>query len=924
MNFQDIIKFQLMSSMGTSITSGGIGGMQARGGIVNGQQRTGGLAIYDMLIQFIFMFLIGIIDDITKGVPTFMKSVQESISGFMNTKVKSAIETVNMTIDDQLTSKSVLLDKRHPTNSISMMRIYSQQDAGNTSTHISKPDNASDPTEMNIMVDAILSRVAGLDNIPTLRLNPNGKFLVSYKDKPIQITNDIFMRIDNIMTDNKTGHVNVIKITLLSNVLSACEISKYIQTVYAAYQEELKNSLGKNIYFFDHKIRDNGPPPMAVGKGAEEARNHKRMLIQTSPKQLSFTMTPFYSNKKFGNIFGTEVRKIQQRVEFFINNKSWYDAKGIPYQLGILLSGLPGTGKTSMIRAISNMTKRHIVNVNFANITTASQLKNLFYNDKLVVYNDSSMSDTKSYFIPIDQRLYVLEEIDAVGDIVKQRSSDTNLTSKEIVPDELTLGEILTVLDGTMEIPGRMIIMTSNHPEVLDKALLRPGRIDLKACFGNATRDLIIEMFEAYLESTYPDDRIQDLPDNLLTPAEVGEVLMKFCKSEFELDEIIDLLNDLANEKRPRLLPSPVIALEPLTVESLLPQTDQTTHVAPLNINITNISQTELQNEHPTPNNIPAQIPESIAYIKSRNINTRDLDIILDICRKIVDKGVATDSFILLVMKESRSTEDIINKLQTLSEACDIVNECKPDMMDVGNESQSKIPLLPLFQSILPQDVKDKYDTFQKFVGKVVFFRKDIKKTVKDVTQASHEIDVLFRSVIENLLKIDPSGKKASEEVKNAYEVLYPFIDWKYSLKKQDMTIWEEYPTTLGYVAHLLQTNVEMYCLSTQNALTFAFGMNAKQHIENIMMEIKNVAWTSMMREKHSTNAAIKDNMMYTTTLQHDTTLSSIHSSIVKIKVKAKLDDDKQKYNSFFEDNTLTTFNDGDGGGYGSFASANW
>lgn len=916
-----------MSSMGTSITGGGIGGMQARGGVVNGQQRTGGLAIYDMLIQFIFMFLVGIIDDITKGVPTFMKSVQESVSGFMNTKVKSAIETVNMTIDEQLTAKSVLLDKRHPTNSISMMRIYSQQDSGNTSSHISKSDNSADPTEMNIMVDAILSRVAGLDNIPTLRLNPNGKFLVSYKEKPIQITNDIFMRIDNIMTDNKTGHVNVIKITLLSNQLSACEISKYIQTVYTAYQEELKNSLGKNIYFFDHKIRDSGPPPIAVGKGAEEVRNHKRMIIQTSPKQLSFTMTPFYSNKRFGNIFGTEVRKIQQRVEFFVNNKNWYDAKGIPYQLGILLSGLPGTGKTSIIRAISNMTKRHIVNVNFANITTASQLKNLFYNDKLVVYNDSSMSDTKSYFIPIDQRLYVLEEIDAVGDIVKQRAADTNLASKDVVPDELTLGEILTVLDGTMEIPGRMIIMTSNHPEVLDKALLRPGRIDLKACFGNATRDLIIEMYEAYLESTYPTDRIEELPDNLLTPAEVGEVLMKFCKSEYDLDEIISLLNDVANEKRPCLpLLSPVIANEPepLTIESLLPQVQggQGTDVASINIDIKNICQTEIQNEHPMDENndsLAQFLPQSMAYIKSKNISTRDLDIILDICRKLIDTGVATDSMIHLLMTQTAdSTEVLISKLQTLLKAYDTVKEFKPEMMDVGNESQSKLPLLTLFEKSLPKDVKDKYETFQKFVGKVVFFRKDFKQTVKDVGKEFHEIDLLFSSVIENLLKVDPSGKKACEEIKNAYDVLYPLIDWKYTIRKAGMTIWEEYPTTLGYVAHLMQTNVEMYCASTPNAMTFAFGMNAKQNIENIVMEL------NMIREQHSANADTKDNIIYATTIQHDTTLSTIHASIMKIKVNAKLADDKKKYNSFFEDTTLTTFNDGDGGGYGNFASVNW
>lgn len=166
------------------------------------------------------------------------------------------------------------------------------------------------------------------------------------------------------------------------------------------------------------------------------------MLINAAPKQLSFTMSPFYSNKQFYNIYGDQVRLIEKRIKFFIENKEWYDSKGIPYQLGILLSGVPGAGKTSLIKAIANYTKRHIINVNFANITTATQLKNLFYYDKLQVYTDNSMANVNAYFIPIDQRVYVLEEIDAVSDIVKQRTSQD--LPKQTVSDELTLMEILT------------------------------------------------------------------------------------------------------------------------------------------------------------------------------------------------------------------------------------------------------------------------------------------------------------------------------------------------------------------------------------------------------------------------------------------------------------------------------------------------
>ena len=100
------------------------------------------------------------------------------------------------------------------------------------------------------------------------------------------------------------------------------------------------------------------------------------------------------------------------------------------------------------------------------------------------MYKDGG-SEVQSFFIPIDQRIYVLEEIDAIGNIVKQRQNTNAGNDKpESLNDEVTLAEILTVLDGTMEVPGRIIIMTSNHPETLDRALVRPGRIDVHVHFG--------------------------------------------------------------------------------------------------------------------------------------------------------------------------------------------------------------------------------------------------------------------------------------------------------------------------------------------------------------------------------------------------------------------------------------------------------
>ena len=431
---------------------------------------------------------------------------------------------------EDLVSNSVLLDKRHFHNQVSMKRDWKTK--------------LESFQETNILVDSVLNLISKLDNIPDLQVIENTQTLINYLEKPFQVTSTIFAKVESIEKDSDTGMTSSIVLVLMSNSLSSHEISQWVKRVYEMYKEEIKNALGDTLYFFDHKHKSESIDPRGIVHGSDDSEKAKAvqhmMKIMSAPRQLNFVKSPFYSNKSFANIFGKEVREVEERVNFFLNNRSWYDERGIPYQLGLLLSGVPGSGKTSIIRAIANLTKRHIVNVNFANITTATQLKNLFFNEKLSVYTDSTMSNFQIITIPLEHRIYVLEEIDAISDIVKQRV-DGELKN-EPVPDELTLGEILTVLDGTLEVPGRMVIMTSNRPEILDKALIRPGRIDVSVKFGYAKKELIVEMFESFFGGEFPKEFEFQLPDEKLTAAEVGKVLFRNFKNPHPEIIIHDLL----------------------------------------------------------------------------------------------------------------------------------------------------------------------------------------------------------------------------------------------------------------------------------------------------------------------------------------------------------------------------------------------
>ena len=550
MDFKDLLQFQLVSQVGQH------GGSTAD---KNGGAPDGGL--YTMARQLVLMALIGLVMDLLKALPDLFKELKSGVTHMFSRFCKDKMDTLNALNDRKqcLSDTSIALNTRHGINTFAMMRVYNTESESSSSRSSSQETRSE---ESNGMVDAVLAQLAKLANVPSFSLVDRGQIMIAYKDKPIQMTRDIYCKIDKL-TWTAEGSISSIKLTLMSNALSAAEITSYAKGLYEAYLEEMKNSLGAKIYFFDQKSREGGPPPPPPPSGsATDQLNHRRMVINTAPKQLSFTMTPFYSNKQFSNIFGQGIRDIEKRVEFFLKNREWYDDRGVPYQLGLLLSGVPGAGKTSVIRAIANRTKRHIINVNFANISTATQLKNLFYSDKLQVYTDTSMGSTNSYFIPIDQRLYVLEEVDAIGDIVRRRSSGA--PTAPTLSDELTLAEILTVLDGTMESPGRIMVMTTNHPKLLDPALIRPGRIDVQTHFGYANQDLIAQMFQTYLDVGLSPNKIGMLPDNRLTPAEVGQVLFRHFGKDVDEDAVIsDMVSSAEKADAERHSPLPARATPP-------------------------------------------------------------------------------------------------------------------------------------------------------------------------------------------------------------------------------------------------------------------------------------------------------------------------------------------------------------------------
>jgi ATP-dependent 26S proteasome regulatory subunit len=258
------------------------------------------------------------------------------------------------------------------------------------------------------------------------------------------------------------------------------------------------------------------------------------------------------SNVTFENRFFTDKEEIISKIDFFLNNHEWYRQRGIPYTIGFLLWGEPGCGKTGFIKALMNKTKRHAIDVKLNNEFDFTKLRDIIYGESI----------GSELIIPQEKRILIFEDIDAMGSIVKSRDikepekivnkekkeNDSDNEKDVVVPYRPkqnlhnNLSYLLNILDGLQECPGRIIIMTTNKPEVLDKALIRSGRIDFKINFTKATRDDLINILAFYWKvnkESFSSQITEDM-DKQIAHADI----VNMCRTSDNVNETIDKIQN--------------------------------------------------------------------------------------------------------------------------------------------------------------------------------------------------------------------------------------------------------------------------------------------------------------------------------------------------------------------------------------------
>jgi hypothetical protein len=351
---------------------------------------------------------------------------------------------------------------------------------------------------------------------------------------PVLVEPDLYFQMVDLKYND--GQVDSIKFKLFCYEHEVQYLQAFVDRCNVDYERRMANKLGTSLYYFDM---------------VTQTKTKKTTQNPLPNTHLIYTKHTFHTTRSFDNVFFEQRTHLKNHLDFFLNRRDWYEKKGIPYTLGFMFHGDPGCGKTSSIKAIANTARRHIVNIQLSQIKSKEQLRHLFFNDEIHVYDGMK---TERFTIPVHERLYVIEDIDAMGDSVLRRDMKKP-TEQKVTKDDawmeahreeeqnepLDLSFLLNLLDGTLEASGRILAITSNFPERIDKALIRPGRIDMIVHFRKCNVQILKEMVNSFYDKEFEEWTISDL-DYKWSPAEVNQILFRnFTSPETALVELLTL-----------------------------------------------------------------------------------------------------------------------------------------------------------------------------------------------------------------------------------------------------------------------------------------------------------------------------------------------------------------------------------------------
>jgi chaperone BCS1 len=186
-------------------------------------------------------------------------------------------------------------------------------------------------------------------------------------------------------------------------------------------------------------------------------------------------------------------------LDVFYGSRAWYVRRGIPYRRGYLLYGPPGNGKTTLVLAAAGELNLSVAVLSLSNRSLS----------------DDALRSLVDVLPPAT--LLLIEDVDCVFKTERATTEQTGVT----------LSGLLNALDGVSSREGRVLFLTTNHPERLDPALIRPGRVDRKIELGNASPDQARRLFLWFYQDFEPAaEKLASLADRFAAQVPRNKICM--------------------------------------------------------------------------------------------------------------------------------------------------------------------------------------------------------------------------------------------------------------------------------------------------------------------------------------------------------------------------------------------------------------
>jgi hypothetical protein len=316
-------------------------------------------------------------------------------------------------------------------------------------------------------------------------------------------------------------------------------IHSFIKMCEEKFENSINEQLSKHKYIFKYNSKK------SVGRG-EERNYDDGECVSSRHVGIKCDEYPLVTNKHLiRNCFFTQRDALIKRIDFFIHNEQWYNDRGIPYQLTLVFEGPAGCGKTSTVKGIAAYANRHIVDVDLNGIKDVCELENIFNGTHI-----------NGKYIPSNKRIFMIDEIDKFFELLDDREQkekmrlaaagkETTNSSIVIVKEgsggggvsgttenrfgsnlsstaaaisgcanktsmnDLTKGQILSIMDGIIEAKGRFIICTANDTSKIDPMFKRPGRMDEFIYFTKCDALMIHQLMDLFYDGVVDEKRVR-------------------------------------------------------------------------------------------------------------------------------------------------------------------------------------------------------------------------------------------------------------------------------------------------------------------------------------------------------------------------------------------------------------------------------